>query len=544
MVEPFLIAETPRAGKWNHRFVVPLGKNVEQSEASCWCDLAAREPEGEQHLAAVRDVPQETTGRVGKEILVLANVPVRALSGAARKKVKDRLQDLLQSRLERLVTREMDWDRVGETLIVERAELAEWHRDEIAPLLAGRAARQREKTAPLLPEKGITKNRPPNRGRLTLVVWPIILAVVLIVACGLAIPSCKTLFSRLKSPASPTDQPDGPSINDSQLKLWCQLLGEPVRATAEREKVYGWMNKKLREDLVIEDEKARDESSGKTPRDELRDVLGALYQLSLSKEYNPGDLESLLQEQGIFTPIEKLYPAASKEVSGKPSDGAKTLNLFGWLESQSKKEAETERLRQLKEACPGGTKKDVQALRSLIGKAGEVANLANRLGDFSVGKGDYTLRLFKNAKSYKFPKAKSFVATSQTGPGMKKGKVRLAVLVEVDAEAVNDLVKWLSSTEANGLYSERLGRDREVHAPTIRGVLTAAIEALLGGQGKAGDDRVKDYIDDAGDLVDLAESRRLDPGCRACHAFADFLLEAKRYLDATPKSSQEEAGNE
>jgi hypothetical protein len=107
---PIVFAMTPRAGRWNHCFLVPDGSIVPHAELARLTEAAlARNDLGSTLVYADREVPQTTTGRMGYELLV-AHDPRLAQSET----VREQIQELLSTHLDQLanhVRNEADWDR-------------------------------------------------------------------------------------------------------------------------------------------------------------------------------------------------------------------------------------------------------------------------------------------------------------------------------------------------------------------------------------------------------------------------------------------------
>lgn len=171
MNKPQLIAETPRAGKWNSRFLAAPDGSLSDSEVAKIVTAARRNPKGDDYLAVSADRAQLLSGRTGKEILVLVGVDVKKLSETERQQIFKQLEQRLNEDLATLVTEGIDWDRDGQALLVKRRELGDWEKgfDGLPTVL------RREKKA-AEPEK-------PSSGRLKVVVGVVGILLVL----GLAI---------------------------------------------------------------------------------------------------------------------------------------------------------------------------------------------------------------------------------------------------------------------------------------------------------------------------------------------------------------------
>jgi hypothetical protein len=125
MNKPQLIAETPRAGKWNHRFIAAPDGSLSDSEIAEIVTAARRNPQGDDYLAVSVETVQSVSGRTGKEILVLTGVDVKKLSESQHQQIVTQLEQRLAD-LATLVTEEIDWD--GQAILVKRRELGEWEK--------------------------------------------------------------------------------------------------------------------------------------------------------------------------------------------------------------------------------------------------------------------------------------------------------------------------------------------------------------------------------------------------------------------------------
>lgn len=120
-----LLAQTPRAGRWNHRLLVAPQHGFSETEVLEYLARASAEPIGKDYIAVSRDVRQASSGREGREMLVLVGVASTSLSPEQHQKLSRLLNEMLE-RLADLVTEQIDWDREGKRLLVERDELERW----------------------------------------------------------------------------------------------------------------------------------------------------------------------------------------------------------------------------------------------------------------------------------------------------------------------------------------------------------------------------------------------------------------------------------
>jgi len=127
MNKPQLVAETPRAGKWNHRFIAAPNGSFSDSDVAKMIAAARRKPQGDDYLAVIAETTQSMSGRTGKEILALTGVDVKKLSDNQRQQIVDQLDQQLTD-LATLVTEVIDWDKEGQAILVKRPELGEWEK--------------------------------------------------------------------------------------------------------------------------------------------------------------------------------------------------------------------------------------------------------------------------------------------------------------------------------------------------------------------------------------------------------------------------------
>lgn len=134
MDRPLLFAETPRAGRWNHRFLVPEDLDMSEEELAEEASYARQQSQGDNYLAVVREVHQPSSGRPADELLVLHGIQVEQMDAATRRELLKRLESRLDD-LGRLV-QSMDWEHEGKRLLVTRRELTTWFDNDFAEELA------------------------------------------------------------------------------------------------------------------------------------------------------------------------------------------------------------------------------------------------------------------------------------------------------------------------------------------------------------------------------------------------------------------------
>lgn len=126
---PYLIADTPRAGSYNQRMIVPVGIDPQEiQQVLRHAERALQQLQGTDYIAVSRKVLQPTTNRTGTEMLLLVNVDVSQLKPDRLQEIKDALQRRLPD-LEHLITQRIDWRSEGQDMIVPRLELQQWASD-------------------------------------------------------------------------------------------------------------------------------------------------------------------------------------------------------------------------------------------------------------------------------------------------------------------------------------------------------------------------------------------------------------------------------
>lgn len=137
---PYLIAITPRAGRWNHRYLVPPDLSLSTEVLGRLTRMASQQPQGQAWLAVSHEVQQVGGDRTGQEMLILGDLDVDSLTPEAR----ERLQEFLRQRLHdlgELIAHGVEWEQEGRVDPVIRPELADWYAADFHPsgLLESRA---------------------------------------------------------------------------------------------------------------------------------------------------------------------------------------------------------------------------------------------------------------------------------------------------------------------------------------------------------------------------------------------------------------------
>ncbi|MCA9070977.1 MAG: hypothetical protein KDA84_18750, partial [Planctomycetaceae bacterium] len=213
MNQPCLIAATPRAGRWNHRFIVAPGTHFTEADVARWVDEAQRAYMGRDYLAVVRDdVVQSESGRCGKELLILVGMAMKRLSETDRSHIQQNLTNRLGD-LEHLVLQKVEWEQEGRQTLVAREELYEWYQQDVADVL----------------EKGGVDSCPQKSRRSHR--WFLPVLVVLLLGIGSLLMG-KDLFEKLKSlvpsrsPNPATNTKDNPkNVPLTDVALWARAVG-------------------------------------------------------------------------------------------------------------------------------------------------------------------------------------------------------------------------------------------------------------------------------------------------------------------------------
>jgi hypothetical protein len=122
----YFFAETPRAGQWNHRFIIPKNYDVPEDVLNKYGELVREGQKGSDFIGVRQEVKQHFGAKTGYETLILAT-PNYDLS-KCKSQVESRLRNLQQP-LEHIVTKKIDWDKDGKSLIVPNSELTQWRHD-------------------------------------------------------------------------------------------------------------------------------------------------------------------------------------------------------------------------------------------------------------------------------------------------------------------------------------------------------------------------------------------------------------------------------
>lgn len=124
----YLIAETPRAGKQNHCFIIPEGCKLTSVELAQILSKGQTQPFSDQHAAiSVENVAQVSGSRNGTETLIYYN------SSPVFQTEPDRLsaEKFLKAHVKSLgqLVQTIEWDKHASQNKIERKELSEWQNE-------------------------------------------------------------------------------------------------------------------------------------------------------------------------------------------------------------------------------------------------------------------------------------------------------------------------------------------------------------------------------------------------------------------------------
>ncbi len=123
--KPCLIAETPRAGRWNGCLIISEGAQIDHATAVQYTTEARKHSRGRDYLMISHKVEQPTTGRTGDELLILAGIVTTSFSPTQIEELESLLHGFLDD-LGELVVQTIEWDEDRQPSIIERPELSTW----------------------------------------------------------------------------------------------------------------------------------------------------------------------------------------------------------------------------------------------------------------------------------------------------------------------------------------------------------------------------------------------------------------------------------
>lgn len=134
-----MFALTPRAGRSNHRYLVPHGTNWTEDSLTRLAALAGNRDEmiTEDCISVGRQVTQDFTGRPAREFLLIQDPRLKD----AGQEIKQRLLGILHTHLialETIVAKKIDWSAAGNDLVVPVRDMNPWQSQVLTMLnLAG-----------------------------------------------------------------------------------------------------------------------------------------------------------------------------------------------------------------------------------------------------------------------------------------------------------------------------------------------------------------------------------------------------------------------
>ena len=123
---------TPRAGKTNHRFIIPTGSKLSEVELLKLGGLAREADNDKDDYIRVGHTVKQFNGRDGDEWLIVAGSALKNLSSQGREKIRSYLSNKIHQ-LENILAN-FNWDSFPEQTSVQSVELDVWE-DEASKLL-------------------------------------------------------------------------------------------------------------------------------------------------------------------------------------------------------------------------------------------------------------------------------------------------------------------------------------------------------------------------------------------------------------------------
>jgi hypothetical protein len=282
---PIIFGLTPRAGRWNHRYLIPCGATSPELLLGRLADRARKADRGDDYIAVRRNVAQTATGRAGTELLVVQDDRLRHVGNAGRERLLAALRSYAD-RLETLVTETIDWEYDQPALVVERPELTAW-REEASRLIASGH------------EASLGRRERPPRGWLrNAAAAVIVLGLLLLVAvflwpprngCGPA-PN-KADSRKFKELANRLGVEPAPGAILRQLRLLFESPGATAPTTKASE--------------------SADETSTPDAENSIHQILAMFYRCSFGRE-PPEAEDQLLKDQGLLDRLGELFPSGEE----------------------------------------------------------------------------------------------------------------------------------------------------------------------------------------------------------------------------------------
>jgi hypothetical protein len=280
----YLFAETPRAGKHHHRFIVPSQCTIpDDISLQTYIDKVRNNKKGNDFVGVSRKVEQVDTNRFGKEILVLA-APNCNISHLANK-LAEKLESY-KDKLAKIVT-EIDWNQTGaDNLNVPHKELDYWQ-NELEQFF-------RDINKPNHHEK--KGNWIMRHKRLPLI---IIIILILFVVCRYTVT--KLLEDQQQPSSLKNSQSNVPRIE--LLEKWTGKIQNPTTDKLEQE-----LNKQLEKIPIKYSPENPDVTQKKTATLQQKlQVLSEVLEISVQPKQNLLELDDFLRNVDLHSNFLKLY---------------------------------------------------------------------------------------------------------------------------------------------------------------------------------------------------------------------------------------------
>ncbi len=478
-----LFASTARAGRWNHKFLVPAGETRSDSELVSF----VRQPDGRRVEIATHKVAQQN-GREGDEMLVLVDDRLTALDPKARADVNDLLTQRL-SNLERLVTKDIDWEKWpnGPPAIVPCAQLKEWQ-DEVDVRLNHLSTPQTRTTTS--DELGKRTCR-PKAGNNSAAKWCVVaLLVVAGVYLGRQIiaPKKSDLTQSEAGRVHDLEQLLGLPFTEPATDGACELLAKHLEthlfggSIAVQSRSSNAQSKQASPVRRYDspDNGTKRPASKRTGRDRLVIVLKALGQ-TVGKDIDGSDSWT---DTGLDAQLEKLFPRPKQEL-----DPHGLLTLRDGDQSL------------LRDITPQRLWPVVERLNALV-EAVRPRKLPDRANDYD--------KFFERVRSLE-------LRWSTAGPTTQNGIPNRRFFVEADLVALRQISGLLEDPTAIELYREPDAKRPDAELPSPPADLLSRLRDF----GEAGESRNTGLHRDKLDLLTKVFQDDIDK--RAFHSLSMFV---------------------
>ncbi len=135
-----IIVLTPRAGTWNHRYLVSGKEWQNEYKVDYYLAQAKKKLIGDDFVVVKQRVQQRTSGRSGEEYLIFVHKGLSSLDESFRRELQRELEQRL-SALSQLIDSEIDWDTWGREYIIVIPKLSRWREQIIQKMEIKTASR-------------------------------------------------------------------------------------------------------------------------------------------------------------------------------------------------------------------------------------------------------------------------------------------------------------------------------------------------------------------------------------------------------------------